>query len=291
MNLVSTVAQQEESSSPLPKPSKQRASHETRRIQELVRINLKEVTNSPNLLSAAEIILGSIDPSDPWFCISPFEMVEKFENHAEVLLSDSAFVESLGKWSGFEEIRAITADKKWWKRRKLSQRNGPTRRKVQITFGEGLDTRSGSIETTSADISQDDSPPVISIEPKRTAKKGTSALRPRLFTSGTINTPTQRSDEIQRLEIVDSEEEESDDARQIQGMSKGASEQLQTTNKPSILGKRKLESVHVAIKRTRKALSDDTSSNRDETPTSAPPFEYGRGRPPLATVIVLFYIT
>ena len=257
--------------------SVQKPSKETRHLQQLFLINANEIKQqSSDLSSATKLILESLNSSDPWHDLTHLELIEKFENHAESLVSDSLFTESFKDWSGLGEIRSFCTDKSWWKRRRLIQnrpyqgRRGLPRKCHENSFKSWPST---SMEIASIDLSQDDT----SMEtpgPRypKTAKKGTSILRPRFSASHTPGTPTRQMDDESDA-LVESDRDSTDDELQLVQLPVDVS--LRIKNEKKATQKRKVEgSVENVQKRS-----------RNKNPES---LQFGRGRPPLTTVIVHF---
>ena len=262
----------------------QKPSNETRRLQQLFRFNADEVKESPDLSSAAKIILGSLSPSHPWHNITDIELIEKFENHAESLLSDSSFVEAFKEWPGLEEIKSVCIDKKWWRKRRITQnRTDPSRLRPRNSQGDLLEssepTVSGSLDSASVDDDMGIETPAQAYP--KTAKKGTSILRPRFSMSHTHTpgTPTREMDSQSMTSggLLESDKDLTDDELQLLQLPADVSQRIKNEKIPS-----------------RKRKSDETIQNnskrvrgsRMEVPKNPPSIQFGRGRPPLSTVLV-----
>ena len=264
----------------------QKPSKETRHLQFLFQINADKIKTSSGLSSAAKIILQSLHPSNPWRKLANSELIEKFEHHAETLLSDFAFVESFKDWSGFEEIKSFCTDKKWWKRRRKTQnRAGPGRRRIRISqedsFESSEPTRSGSLESASVDDDLTIETPAQGY--RKTAKKGTSILRPRLSMSHTPGTPTRQLEKQLSMSpdgLVGSEMDLSDGELELVQLPADVSQRIKNDKLPT--RKRKSEEIiENDSKRSR--------SYRKEVSINPRSFQFGRGRPPLTTVPVFFH--
>ena len=258
----------------------QKTSKETRRLQDLFHTRATEIKESLDLLSAAQIILKSLTPSDPWHAMTNHELIEKFENHAEALLSNSAFMDEFEQWSGIEEIKSVCTDKNWWKRRRMTHtRPVPKKGKSQRSSKEDVfgSTRSGSLDSTAI---VDDNIMAIQTptqEFPKTAKKGTSILRPRFSMSNTPDTPTQQT-EGQRMISNDLIESDGD-------ITDG---ELQLVQLPADLSQRIKNDKILPRKRKPKDIIDNFPKRFRNARVEAPPkdshsIQYGRGRPPLST--------
>jgi len=175
----------------------QKANKETRHILDLFRLNSDEIKQSSGLSDAAIIVAHSLDPSDPWRGLNNFQVLEKFENHAEALLSDQTFAECFTDWSGIKELKSFCRDRKWWKRRRIIQKRANSRIRPQHSIDAA---RLVSMQTESVDLPSDDIP-VIACH-SRTGRKGSSALRPKRIPSSTPKTPAKQTDPI-TLEVSD----------------------------------------------------------------------------------------
>ena len=105
----------------------------------------------------------------------------------------------------------------------------------------------------------------------KTAKKGTSILRPRFSASHTPVTPTRQFEDDSDA-LVDSDRDTTDDELQLVQLPTDVS--LRITNEEKATRKRKVE---VSAENVHK-------KPRHKIPQS---FQFGRGRPPLTTVPVL----
>jgi hypothetical protein len=189
----------EESLSPLPVQSTvQKSSKETRQLQQLFLNNANGIKLSSNLAAASIVLHNSLATLHPWNS-SNSEILEKIENHAEALLSDSSFVITFKEWCGLDELKHFCNDKKWWKRQAVKQNPPPSRplsrRYIRIARDSSVEssqppTRASSTDIASADLSMDDLTMETPVLP-RTAQKGTSVLRPSMSVSQTPGTPTK----------------------------------------------------------------------------------------------------
>jgi hypothetical protein len=273
---------QQELLSPLSSRAKvQKPFKETRHLQELFRINVDEIKQSSSLAAAAQIILESLSSSDPWRDFTVPELIEKFENHAEALLGNVAFLQPFKGWPGIDEIKAFCADRNWRKRGSIPQGRLRSRRRKRIQVSDSInlseDTRSTSMGSVNIDSLQED---VQAKTPAprypKTAKKGTSSLRPRLSLSQTPGTPIPQMESQSTASDprVDSENDSSDDDLQLLKIPPDVSRRVQHEEK--ITRKRKPDAVNEnAFTRSKK--------NRTENPAS---IQFGRGRPSLTTVPV-----
>ena len=251
----------------------QKASKETRRLQELFYLNAEEIKqHSSNLSSAANIILESLDLSDPWQNLTDLELIEKFENHAESLLSDSTFTESFKDCSCLNELRDFCTDKNWWKRRRLTQIRVPQRRRGRPPKSHGDSSEPKPLETSRINLSQD-AMPMETPGPRypKTAKKGTSILRPRFSASHSPSTPTPQIED-ESDDLVELDKDTTDDELELLQLPADVS--LGIKNEKNTTRKRKVE---VTVENLRK-------KPRNQIPQS---FQFGCGRPPLTTVPVL----
>ena len=105
----------------------------------------------------------------------------------------------------------------------------------------------------------------------KTAKKGTSILRPRFSASHTPSTPT-RQIEDESDALAESDRDITDDELQLVRLPADVS--LRIKNEKNVTRKRKLE---IPVENVHK-------KPRNKIPQS---FQFGRGRPPLTTVPVL----
>ena len=251
----------------------QKPSKETRIIQQLFLVNADEVKTCPDLATAAQLFLA---PSQQWHPLTHSELLEKVENHAEALLSDSTFTNVLRGWSGLDQIKAFCSDKKWWKHGRISQLKsrpqGRSRSSQENSYEPSGPPRSRSLESASADLSQDDNFVDLTVEtpayPKR-AKKGTSILRPRLSIEHTPGTPTKNGDSQSDM-LVDSDNSTDDDELQLVQVPPDVKKRMQRDEKAVGRRKRKIESlVDNPINEHKMAI------------------QFGRGRPPLKTVQVV----
>lgn len=264
----------------------QKASKETRHLQSLFRLNAKEIKQqSSNLSSAATIMLRSLNASNPWYNITNSELVEKVENHAEALLSDSAFVQLFKEWPGIDEIRSFFNDKKWWKRRRITTQNCPAPRgrphilRREDSFESTRPTRSVSLDTTMDNGLAVETP--VQGYP-RTAKKGTSILRPRFSMSHTPGTPTRQMESQSSDGLVESDTDFTDD------------DELQLVQLPADVSQRiKNDKIATTRKRKSEELVNNNSKrshNNDRVEVANKKnlnsIQFGRGRPPLTTVLV-----
>jgi hypothetical protein len=252
----------------------QKASKETRILQQLFLINANEVKDSPDLATAAQLFLT---PPQPWHILTISELLEKIENHAEALLSDPAFINAFQGWPGIEEIKAFCTDKKWWKHRRVSQikatSRGQPRLSQESSYESSVPPRSRSLDSSSMDLSQDDNVIDLTVETPaypKTAKKGTSILRPRFSMDHTPGTPTKQGDSQSDM-LVDSDNSTDDDELQLLQIPPDVSTHIKEEKKPATRRKRKFEAPPV------------------EDPIEPPKLgiQFGRGRPPLTTVPVL----
>jgi hypothetical protein len=251
----------------------QKASKETRRLQELFYLNAEEIKlHSSNLSSAANIILQSLGLSDPWQNLTDLELIEKFENHAESLLSDCAFTESFKDCTCLNEIRDFCTDKNWWKRRRLTQSRVPHRRRGRRPKSQEDLSESTTLEPSRIDLSQD-ATPMETPGPRypKTAKKGTSILRPTFSASHTPGTPTPQIED-ESNDLVESDRDTTDDELELLQLPADLS--LGTKNEKNTTRKRKVEGT----------VENVWKKPRNQIPQS---FQFGCGRPPLTTVPVL----
>ena len=251
----------------------QKPSKETRILQQLFLINAAEVTKCPDLATVAQFFLTL---PQPWHNLTHSELLEKIENHAEALLSDSAFVNALQDWSGIDEIKAFCTDKKWWKHRRVLQIKSRPRDRPRLSqessYESSVPRRSRSLESTSVDLSQDDNVVDLTMETPsfpKTAKKGTSILRPRFSMDHTPETPTKNGDSQSDM-LVDSDHSTDDDELQLLQVPPDVSTRMQGDQKPITRRKRKIE-----------ANSENRAAKKSKRS-----FQFGRGRPPLTTVPV-----
>jgi hypothetical protein len=267
----------------------QKPSRETRLLQGLFEAHSEEIKQSANLGGGATIILDHLSRSHEWRTLETCEFIEKVENHAEVLLTMSAFTDQFTGWKGLDEIRRFCHDKKWWKRRRVApveppspppKRGGP-RRRLRISPDDTLDEPPQD-DFESADVSQNelttDTPAPGYLQP---AKKGTSVLRPQFSMSQTPGTPTRQGDpESDSIDIPLASERDVTDEDEIQLLQLpiDISQRIQNEKKP-LIRKRKIDDTDdEVIKRPRKT--------RNGVPTKSSSFKFGGGRPPLTTVTV-----
>lgn len=264
----------------------QKPSKETRYLQHLCILNAVEIKETKDLAEASDLLIESMDLSDPWQSLNPFELVEKFECHAEALLSDSTFINALEDWRGLQELKSFT-DKKWWKHRNRAQQRHKRRLRRQPSSQESS-TEPQSVDAVSFDLSLDDSivdvqSPAVEFH-NRTGKKATSTLRPRLSSvSHTPGTPSRRNDSNSDV-LIDLEKVFSDDEVQLIEVPKDLSLNLKTKS-----GNKRVSDEYPsdnASKRPRKTRNEVASKNTQNPPTLD--FKFGRGRPPLTTVPVNF---
>jgi hypothetical protein len=266
---------QQEPLSPISMRAKvQKASKETRILQQLFLINADEVKDSPDLATAAQLFLT---PPQPWHILTLSELLEKIENHAEALLSDPAFIDAFQGWPGIEEIKAFCTDKKWWKHRRVSQIKATSRGRPHLSqessYESSVPPRSRSLDSSSMDLSQDDNVIDLTVETPaypNPAKKGTSILRPRFSMDHTPGTPTKQGDSQLDM-LVDSDNSTDDDELQLLQIPPDVSTHVKEEKKPATRRKRKFEA-----------------------PPIEPPklgIQFGRGRPPLTTVPVPTLLT
>ena len=251
----------------------QKPSKEARRLQQLFHLNAEEIKKqSSNLSGAAKIILKSLDSSDPWHNLTHLEIIEKFENHAESLLNDSGFTDSFKDCPCLNEIRSFCTNKNWWKRQRPMQNRADQRPRGRPRKTPFESRRSKSIESAGVDLSQD-AMPMQTPGPgyPKTAKKGTSILRPRFSASHTPGTPT-RHVEDENDSLGESDKGSTDDELELLQLPADLS--LRIKNEKKVTRKRKVE---VAVENAHK-------KSRNNIPQS---FQFGRGRPPLTTVPVL----
>jgi hypothetical protein len=280
----------EQSLSPLPVQSTvQTTSKETRQLQQLFLNNANQIKLSSNLAAAAIVIHNSLTASHPWKSSHP-EILEKIENHAEALLTDSSFVITFRDWSGLDELQHFCNDKKWWKRRPIKQNPPPSRpasrRYIRIARDSSVEssqppTRATSTDIASTDLSLDD----ITIETPvlpRTALKGTSVLRPSMSVTQTPSTPTkpfQRETLSVSSSILIDLTNTDEDELQLLKVPPDISTRLQE-KQPA---KRKFK-VHndETVRPSRKTRLD-----RKGNPGNVDPLHFNLTRAPLTTVMVL----
>ena len=280
--------------SPISKRAKvQKPSQETRQIQDLFQTNAEAIKDSPDLAAAAKIITDSLASVHPWNS-KDHDILSKIENHAEALLSDPEFLDAFSGCSVLDEIRNFCNDKKWWKRRRnvqsASRATSTTsfsragRRKRWVIPDESLDSSQAStMETTSVDIEQED----FAMETpapgyRKTARKGTSVLRPSMSVSQTPTTPTRQGAETPTSNIVD--------------LTGPDDEELQLLRLPEDVSRRikkdasEVEKTRRKLTRKRKfeVIQDEDEKPRNQRPSNPlhKPLQFGHGRPPLTTVTV-----
>ena len=222
-----------------------------------------------------------LDLSDEWQSFTPLELFEKFECHAEALLTDSTFLSTLEGWPGLQELKSFT-NQNWWKRRSRAQQrhNRPGQRQAS----QESCTESQSMDTLGFDLSQEESnleAETAAVEfHGKTGRKGTSSLRPRLpSVLHTPGTPTRRDDSDS--DVLDVGKVSSDDDCQIiepKNFSLGF--KTKSSNK-RVLGE---DPSANASKRPRKTRNEAATRNPRNRPSL--PFKFGRGRPALTTVPV-----
>jgi len=223
-----------------------------------------------------------LDLSDEWQSFTPLELFEKFECHAEALLTDSTFLSTLEGWPGLQELKSFT-NQNWWRRRSRAQQrqNQPRQRQPSQESCTG----SQSMDTISFDLTQEQS----NLEAETAAiefhgkigRKGTSSLRPRLSSVlHTPGTPTRHDDSDS--DILDVGKVSSDDECQIIEPKKNLSSDFKTKSfNKRILGE---DQSANASKRPRKTRNEAATRNPRNQPSI--PFKFGRGRPALTTVPV-----
>lgn len=224
-----------------------------------------------------------MDLSDPWQSLTALEILEKFECHAEALLTDPTFINTLEDWPGLQDLKAFT-DKKWWKHRSRAQQRHQQRLRQQTSPESSTEPQ--SVDAVSFDLSQEDSnvdveTPAMEL-PNRTGRKGRSSLRPRLSSvSHTPGTPTRRNDSDSDV-LIDLNAVFSDDELQHIKVPRDLSSSLKTkpTNKRFSY---EYPSTN-ASKRPRNARNEAAPENPPNP--QAVSFKFGRGRPPLITVPV-----
>jgi hypothetical protein len=265
----------------------QRPSKETGHLQQLCLINADQIKETSDLAGASDVLIDSMDLSDPWQSLTPFEVLEKFECHAETLLSDLAFTNALEGWPGLRELKSFT-EKKWWKHRpRLYQRH---KRRLGRRQSQESSTQPQSLDAVSFDVSQEDlsmevETPAAAIRTKK-GRKGTSSLRPRQSSlSHTPGTPTRQKDTDADNGIINIDEIVSDDEVQLIELPKDLSLDL----KPKSANNKRLSGEYPAAngtKRLRKTRNEAASETRSNAPSPPLAFKFGRGRPPLTTVPV-----
>lgn len=273
--------------SPLSRRDKVRKpSKETRRLLELLRINVDKVKRSSSLAAASQVILESLSSSDPWQGLTSQELLEKFENHAEALLNDVAFLQLLKGWPGIDEMKSFCADTNWWKRRPNSQGRLRTRQGRRIQADDSVDLfevqKLPPMDIVDINSSQENAHMETPAPryPKKAATKGTSSLRPRLSMSQTPSTPIPQMDNhsIASDLRVDSENDSSDD-------------DLQLLKVPPDISRREQHEEKISRKRKPDEVNETTFTqskrNRSENPTILNSIKFGRGRPSLTTVPVI----
>jgi len=249
----------------------QKASKETRILQQLFLINADEVKSSPDLATTAQLFLTL---PHPWHNLTLSELLETIENHAEALLSDPAFNNAFHSWPGIGEIKAFCKDKKWWKHRRVAQIKARSHDRPHLSqessYESSVPPRSRSLDSASVDLSQDDNIIDLTVDTPaypKTAKKGTSILRPRFSMEHSPGTPTKQGDSQSDM-LVDSDNSTDDDELQLLQIPPDVSTRIKE-KKPATRRKRKID-----------ALVED--------PVKQPNLgmKSGHGRPPLTTVPV-----
>jgi hypothetical protein len=265
----------------------QRASKETGHLEQLCIINADQIKETSDLAEASDVLIESMDFSDPWQSLTPFEVLEKFECHAETLLSDSAFTNALEGWAGLRELKSFT-EKKWWKHRpRLYQRHkrrlGGQRSQESSTQPQSLDAV--SFDMSHEDLSMEVETPAAAIHTKK-GRKGTSSLRPRQTSvSHTPGTPTRQKDNDSDGGIINIDEIVSDDEVQLVELPKDLSLDV----KPKSASNKRLSGPYPtanATKRLRKTRNEAASEKRSNALPPPLTFKFGRGRPALTTVPV-----
>jgi hypothetical protein len=257
----------------------QKPSKESRHLENLCLINVDEIKETSDLAEASDFLVESMDTSDPWQSLGPLELLEKFECHAEALLTNPIFVNALEGWPGLQELKSFTG-KKWWKHCRQALHRY-SRRLEQQTSPQSS-TEAQSTDAMSFDFSHDGSnvdTPTVDTDNKR-GKKGMSSLRPRLSSvsqAPVIPTRFNRSD----LDVLfDANPSFSDDEVQIIEAPKDLSLKVKSTNK-----RRLDEHPHAnSSKRPRNGQTEAVSENPAKSPFIS--FKFGRGRPPMTTVPV-----
>lgn len=265
----------------------QRPSKETGHLQQLCIINADQIKETSDVAEASDALIESMDLSDPWQSLTPFEVLEKFEGHAETLLSDPTFTNALEGWPGLRELKSFT-ENKWWKHRpRLYQRH---KRRLGRQRSQESSTQPQSLDAVSFDMSHEDlsmelETPAAAIHTKK-GRKGTSSLRPRQsLLSHTPGTPTRQKDNDSDGGLINVDEILSDDEIQLIELPKDLSLDL----KPKSANNKRLSGEYPASnasKRLRKTRNEAASENRSNAPPQALSFKFGRGRPPLTTVPV-----
>jgi len=267
----------------------QKPSRETRLLQGLFETHAEEIKQSTSLAIAATIILGHLPRSHEWRVLDANQLVEKVENHAEVLLTMSAFTDQFTGWKGLNEIRRFCYDRKWWKKRRVApvepqspppKRGGP-RRRLRITSDDTLEEHPQD-DFEGAEISQDE---LTSGTPApgytHTAKKGTSVLRPQFSMSQTPGTPTRQGDpesDSTDLPFASERDVTDEDDIQLLQLPIDVSQRIQNETKPLVRKRKAEDTDDEVVKRLRKG--------RNGPPAKSISFKFGRGRPPLTTVTV-----
>jgi len=227
-------------------------------------------------------MIESLDLSDEWQSLTPLELLEKFECHAEALLIDPNFLNALETWPGLQELKSFT-NKNWWKRRSRAEQRHNRHRQRQTS--QASSTESQSMDTIIFDSSPEESN--IGVEStavgshEKTGKKGTSSLRPRLSSVlHTPGTPVRRGGSDSDVLYMD--KVSSDDECQIIEGKKNLSLDFKTKSLNKRLSSE--DPLVNASKRPRK--SRDKGATRNPRNQSSVPFNFGRGRPALTTVPV-----
>lgn len=244
--------------------------------------NSEEIHNCADLRITAIIIEQNLHPSDPWHNLTAADILEKIEQHSESLLSDSIFLEAFEIWSGIDEMKAFTTDKKWWKRRRIADKYSMERSRIsnESSVEASEATRSMSMESPSIDLTQDDLVlETLAPEHPTIAKKGINSLRLKVSPTGTPGTAIQwgeeqseRSDETMKSDIglADDEIQSANSRSDILGLQKGTVSRVKQVKK--ITRKRKLEEL---VKQESPSMAQ---------PNTLESIRWGSGRPPLKTV-------
>jgi hypothetical protein len=282
----------EESTSPVPPQFKvQKTSKETRQLLRLFLADANSIKLSPHLTAAAIVIHNALPTSHPWKSTSS-EILEKIENHAEALLSDSSFTITFQHWSGLSDLKNFSSDKKWWKRQPSTRNAEPPRpvprRHLRIPRDGSIEssqptTRATSISIASTDLSIDDLAMQTPV-PRRAAKKGTSVLRPSMSVTQTPATPTKKGRDavtgsVSPPVLIDLTNTDDDELQLIE-VPPDVSKRLQKEKKGGV--KRKFE-VHID---ERGRPSRKTRLDKKGIKTKIDPLQLTLTRAPLTTVTV-----
>jgi hypothetical protein len=241
------------------RPGVIKGNQETGMLEELFRLNSDEVKTASGLRSAARMIINCLGENER---IEETSLLEKFECHAEALLSDEAFVKEFQGCEAINDIARVCTDKKWWKQLRISQHQRPLHKLASYSIA------SSEIDQSQDDAMMETPPPAHT----KKGKKGTPLLRP-------PGVPAQAR-KLTPTETDYADTEEAFGSETSQGLSRGIHPAHKLTRK------RKFDECQdTSIGHSRKQQSRDGVLKRPLRPISQS-LKFGRGRPPLTTLPV-----